>query len=472
MDQKPLILFVDDEEDLCMLMQMSLSRMGIDCHIAHGVRQAKRCLQQQQYDVCLTDLNMPDGSGLELVSHIATHYPQLPVAVLSAYGNMEIAIAALKAGAFDFVSKPINQVQLQRLLTQALHQPVQAADVPKQQLIEEQMLIGRSAAIQSLRQTIQKIARSQAPVFIHGESGTGKEVVANLVHQLSNRSQGPFIAINCGAIPTELMESELFGHKKGSFTGANQDKQGLIQAAHGGSLFLDELAELPLSMQVKLLRAVQEKKIRPIGSDQEIEVDFRIISATHQNLEQLVQQGKFRQDLFFRIHVMDLYLPPLRERGDDILLLAQHFIEKISQEWQISAKLLSPQAQAFLLQQSFPGNVRELRNLMERALTLCETEQIHLEHVQGSNARSLNIPLAKPVTAVETVALDPYLSSAKQKLPQEGLEQHLENIEKQILVEALNITHWNRTLAAKKLGMSFRSLRYRLKKFGLDTEEE
>lgn len=472
MDQKPLILFVDDEEDLCMLMQMSLSRMGIDCHIAHGVRQAKRCLQQQQYDVCLTDLNMPDGSGLELVSHIATHYPQLPVAVLSAYGNMEIAIAALKAGAFDFVSKPVNQVQLQRLLTQALRQPVQAANVPKQQLIEEQMLIGRSAAIQSLRQTIQKIARSQAPVFIHGESGTGKEVVANLVHQLSNRSQGPFIAINCGAIPTELMESELFGHKKGSFTGANQDKQGLIQAAHGGSLFLDELAELPLSMQVKLLRAVQEKKIRPIGSDQEIEVDFRIISATHQNLEQLVQQGKFRQDLFFRIHVMDLYLPPLRERGDDILLLAQHFIEKISQEWQISAKLLSPQAQAFLLQQSFPGNVRELRNLMERALTLCETEQIHLEHVQGSNARSLNIPLAKPVTAVETVALNPYLSSARQKLPQEGLEQHLENIEKQILVEALNITHWNRTLAAKKLGMSFRSLRYRLKKFGLNSEEE
>lgn len=472
MDVKPLILFVDDEEDLCMLMQMSLSRMGIDCHIAHGVSQAKRQLQQQQYDACLTDLNMPDGSGLELVKHIATHYSQLPVAVLSAYGNMDIAIAALKAGAFDFVSKPVNQVQLQRLLTQALNHPISAADLPKQQLIEEQMLIGYSAAIQSLRQTIQKIARSQAPVFIHGESGTGKEVVANLVHKLSNRNQAPFVAINCGAIPTELMESELFGHKKGSFSGANQDKQGLIQAAHGGSLFLDELAELPLSMQVKLLRAVQEKKIRPIGSDQEIEVDFRIISATHQNLEQLVQQGKFRQDLFFRIHVMDLYLPPLRERGDDILLLAQHFIEKISQEWQISAKLLSSQAEKFLMQQSFPGNVRELRNLMERALTLCESEKIEIEHLQGSNLRSISIPLAKPITQVEAVPIDPHLYVARQKLPQEGLEQHLENIEKQILMDALNLTHWNRTLAAKKLGMSFRSLRYRLKKFGLDTEDE
>ena len=471
MDVKPLILFVDDEDDLCMLMQMSLSRMGIDCHIANGVHQAKKRLQQQHYDACLTDLNMPDGSGLELVSYISNHYPQLPVAVLSAYGNMEIAIAALKAGAFDFVSKPINQGELQRLLTQALKQTVSTPDSQKQQRIEDKFLIGQSAAIQDLRYTIQKIARSQAPVFIHGESGTGKEVVAHLVHQLSTRSQGPFVAINCGAIPAELMESELFGHKKGSFTGAHQDKQGLIQAAHGGSLFLDELAELPLTMQVKLLRAVQEKCIRPIGSDSEIEVDFRIISATHQNLEQLVQEGKFRQDLFFRIHVMDLKLPPLRERGDDILLLAQHFIEKISQEWNIAAKLLSPDAKRFLLQQNFPGNVRELRNLMERALTLCDSEHIQIEHLHGSTLRS-SMPVAQPATTVENIALPEQFMPHKQKLPSEGLEQHLENIEKQILLDALNMTHWNRTLAAKKLGMSFRSLRYRLKKFGLDTEEE
>lgn len=471
MDVKPLVLFVDDEEDLCMLMQMSLSRMGIDSHIANGVKQAKQLLKEHQYDACLTDLNMPDGSGLQLVSYISQYHPQLPVAVLSAYGNMDIAIAALKAGAFDFVSKPVNQIELQHLLNQALNRPIHAADAPKQQLIEEQMLLGQSPAIQHLRQTIQKIARSQAPVFIHGESGTGKEVVANLVHSLSNRSHGPFIAINCGAIPSELMESELFGHKKGSFTGANQDKQGLIQAAHGGSLFLDELAELPLTMQVKLLRAVQEKRIRPIGSDSEIEVDFRIISATHQNLEQLVQQGKFRQDLFFRIHVMDIQLPPLRERGDDILLLARHFIEKISQEWQIPRKHLSTAAANFLLQQHFPGNVRELRNLMERALTLCDSTEIEVEHLQASTLRSTSTPVIEANIASPSIAQQPVLQ-AKQKLPQEGLEQHLENIEKQILLDALNMTHWNRTLAAKKLGMSFRSLRYRLKKFGLDTEDE
>lgn len=471
MDVKPLVLFVDDEEDLCMLMQMSLTRMGIDSHIANGVKQAKQLLKEHQYDACLTDLNMPDGSGLQLVSYISQYHPQLPVAVLSAYGNMDIAIAALKAGAFDFVSKPVNQIELQHLLNQALNRPIHAADAPKQQLIEEQMLLGQSPAIQHLRQTIQKIARSQAPVFIHGESGTGKEVVANLVHSLSNRSHGPFIAINCGAIPSELMESELFGHKKGSFTGANQDKQGLIQAAHGGSLFLDELAELPLTMQVKLLRAVQEKRIRPIGSDSEIEVDFRIISATHQNLEQLVQQGKFRQDLFFRIHVMDIQLPPLRERGDDILLLARHFIEKISQEWQIPRKHLSAAAANFLLQQHFPGNVRELRNLMERALTLCDSTEIEVEHLQASTLRSLSTPVIEANVASPSIAQQPVLQ-AKQKLPQEGLEQHLENIEKQILLDALNMTHWNRTLAAKKLGMSFRSLRYRLKKFGLDTEDE
>ncbi len=470
-DVKPLILFVDDEEDLCMLMQMTLSRMGIDSHIANGVTQAKQLLQQHQYDACLTDLNMPDGSGLQLVSYISQYHPQLPVAVLSAYGNMEIAIAALKAGAFDFVSKPVNQIELQHLLNQALNRPIQAADAPKQQLIEEKMLLGQSPAIQHLRQTIQKIARSQAPVFIHGESGTGKEVVANLIHSLSNRSHGPFIAINCGAIPAELMESELFGHKKGSFTGATQDKQGLIQAADGGSLFLDELAELPLTMQVKLLRAVQEKRIRPIGSDTEIDVDFRVISATHQNLEQLVQQGKFRQDLFFRIHVMDIHLPPLRERGDDILLLARHFIEKISQEWQIPSKKLSAAAADFLLQQAFPGNVRELRNLIERALTLCDGAEIEVEHLQASSLRSAAIAVNTPaITQVAEASLAS--PSIKQKLPQEGLEQHLENIEKQILLDALNMTHWNRTLAAKKLGMSFRSLRYRLKKFGLDSDED
>lgn len=295
-------------------------------------------------------------------------------------------------------------------------------------------------------------------------------MVANLVHRLSNRNEGPFIAINCGAIPADLLESELFGHKKGSFTGATQDKQGLIQSAHGGSLFLDEIAELPLNMQVKLLRAVQEKAIRPIGSETEIDVDFRVISASHQDLESLVQQGKFRQDLFFRIHVMDLVLPPLRERGQDILILAQHFIQKVSREWEIPAKALTPRAKEFLLAQYYPGNVRELRNIIERAITLSDEDYIDVQHLQSAPLRR-SVQMQSPSSIDQLLTTSSELTLSSKKLPDEGLELYLENIEKEILLNALNITHWNRTLAAKKLGMSFRSLRYRLKKFGLDTDE-
>ena len=470
-EQQPLVLLVDDEEDLCTLMQMSLLRLGIRTHIAHRLQDAKKYLADHQYDACLTDLNLPDGNGLELLDWIGHLYPALPVAVLTAYGNMEIAIAALKAGAFDFVSKPINQKHLEQLLQKALNKPVDYSHNNPNDALEHKMLIGQSIPIQHLRITLQKIARSQAPVFITGESGTGKEVVANLVHRLSNRNEGPFIAINCGAIPTELMESELFGHKKGSFTGAAQDKQGLIQSAHGGSLFLDEIAELPLAMQVKLLRAVQEKRIRPLGSDTEIDVDFRVISATHQDLEALVQQGKFRQDLYFRIHVMDLTLPPLRERSQDILLLAEHFIQKICQEWGIANKKLTERSKEFLLEQYYPGNVRELRNIMERAITLSDEERIDLQHLQSAPLRqALNSAQEMNTLTSEIIATDTLI--APRKLPEEGLELYLEKIEKEVLLNALNLTHWNRTLAAKKLGMSFRSLRYRLKKFGLDTEED
>lgn len=469
MAQQPLVLFVDDEEDLCTLMQMMLSRMGIETHVAYRLSQARKMLSEHQYDVCFTDLNLPDGNGLELVEEISKQYPQLPVAVLTAYGNMDIAIAALKAGAFDFVSKPIKQTHLEQLLQKALNKPISQQTL-NEDALEQRMLIGQSLPIQQLRVTLKKIARSQAPVFITGESGTGKEVVANLVHRLSNRNEGPFIAINCGAIPADLLESELFGHKKGSFTGATQDKQGLIQSAHGGSLFLDEIAELPLNMQVKLLRAVQEKAIRPIGSETEIDVDFRVISASHQDLESLVQQGKFRQDLFFRIHVMDLVLPPLRERGQDILILAQHFIQKVSREWEIPAKALTPRAKEFLLAQYYPGNVRELRNIIERAITLSDEDYIDVQHLQSAPLRR-SVQMQPPSSVDQLLTTSSELTLSSKKLPDEGLELYLENIEKEILLNALNITHWNRTLAAKKLGMSFRSLRYRLKKFGLDTDE-
>lgn len=478
--QQPRVLLVDDEKDLCMLMQMSLKRIGIQTEAAYNITQAKQQLKARHFDACLTDLNLPDGDGIQLVRHVTEYYPNTPIAVITAYGNMEIAIAALKAGAFDFVSKPVRSEDLQQLLEKAITPNEDNSQLTASSSIEERMLIGSSEVIQQLKHTIRKISKTQAPVFITGESGTGKEVVANLIHCLSNRKNGPFVPINCGAIPVELMESELFGHKKGSFTNANQDKQGLIQAAHGGSLFLDEIAELPMNMQVKLLRAVQEKKIRPIGSDVEIAVDFRIISATHQNLEALIQQGKFRQDLFFRLHVMDIRLPPLRERGQDILELAHYFIQKICQEWQIPNKQLTVTAQQFLLEQRFSGNVRELRNIIERALTLSDSTVLDIQHIRYHSESKLSsqtssptpVKMTEPKTKPITYSNEIQTPRQRFKLPEEGLEAYLENIEKNILLNALEMTHWNRTMAAKKLQMSFRSLRYRLKKFGLDVEGE
>lgn len=469
--QQPLVLLVDDEPDLCMLMQMTLARIGIKTHMAHHLKQAKHFFSEYKYDACITDLNLPDGSGLDLVKYVTQNYPKTPIAVLTAYGNMDIAITALKAGAFDFMSKPVNQQHLHQLLLKALHVPetdFSNSDTP----IEQRLLIGQSEPIKMLRASIQKIARSQAPVCITGESGTGKEVVANLIHLLSNRSDAPFIVINCGAISEDLMESELFGHAKGCFSGALQDKQGLIQAANGGSLFLDEIAELSLNMQAKLLRAVQEKKIRPLGSEKEIEVDFRIISASHQNLEKLVQEGRFRQDLYYRIHVMDLKIAPLRERGNDILILANHFIAKICAEWGIEPKKLSAEANNFLMKQFFSGNVRELKNLIERGITLSDENLIDVIHLQTSNIHPMvTNQHINQLHASDDVSVQTMNTRHEKKLPEEGLEEYLEKVEKEVLINALNSTHWNRTLAAKKLRMSFRSLRYRLKKFGLDTDD-
>lgn len=468
--QLPLALVVDDEEDLRLLMQMTLKHLQVDCVTAENVQQAKQKLAEHSFNLCLTDLNLPDGNGIELVQYINQHHAGLPVAVISAYGNMDIAIAALKAGAFDFVSKPIQQEHLKALLKQALDSninPISTLDLQ----IEDQMLLGHSPVMQQLKRTLHKLSRSQAPVYIAGESGTGKEVVARLIHQLSNRNAGPFIPVNCGAIPQELMESEFFGHKKGSFTGAHQDKVGLFQAAHQGTLFLDEIAELPLAMQVKLLRAIQEKKVRPIGSDHEIDVDIRILSATHKDLLSMVQEGKFRQDLFFRIHVIDVHIPPLRERGNDIILLAEHFLKQICEEWQLDHIQLSYAAKQHLLEGYYEGNVRELRNVMERAVTMCDGQIIELTHIQGLRQHRLLTEKTESLPTAVTVDTAPEANTAK-SLPQEGLEHYLAEIEKQLLVQALDSTHWNRTLAAKKLGMSFRSLRYRLKKFELDVDED
>ena len=380
-------LVVDDEVDLCRLMQITLTKMGIKSDVAYTLSQAKSYWQDNDYDFCLTDLKLPDGSGLELVKHISASSSK-PIAVITAHGSMDLAIEALKLGAFDFVNKPLELPRLRQLVENALkviQQDLTAKSTPQrspeQQMLDER-LIGDSAVMYPLKNTILKLARSQAPVFLSGASGTGKEVVARLIHDLSPRRDGSFVPVNCGAIPSELMESEFFGHKKGSFTGAVADKQGLFQQANGGTLFLDEVADLPLAMQVKLLRAIQEKTVRAIGDTKEVPVDIRILSATHKDLNQLVQTGLFRQDLYYRINVIELKLPTLNARRDDIPVLATHFLALIAEEWQLESKpLLTAEACLRLQQHDFAGNVRELRNVLERAVTLAETSTIDVSHL-------------------------------------------------------------------------------------------
>lgn len=380
-------LVVDDEVDLCRLMQITLTKMGIKSDVAYTLAQARSYWQDNTYDFCLTDLKLPDGSGLELVKEISNS-SNTPIAVITAHGSMDLAIEALKLGAFDFVNKPLELPRLRQLVENALkviHQDNEAQATPEsspEQKMLDARLIGDSAVMHPLKNTILKLARSQAPVFLSGASGTGKEVVARLIHDLSPRRDGSFVPVNCGAIPSELMESEFFGHKKGSFTGAVADKQGLFQQANGGTLFLDEVADLPLAMQVKLLRAIQEKTVRAIGDTKELPVDIRILSATHKDLSRLVQDGAFRQDLYYRINVIELKLPTLNDRRDDIPVLAEHFLAMISAEWQLETPpSLTREASERLQRHDFAGNVRELRNLLERAVTLAETSDIDISHL-------------------------------------------------------------------------------------------
>lgn len=411
-------LVVDDEVDLCRLMQITLTKMGIKSDVAYTLSQARAYWQQNDYDFCLTDLKLPDGSGLDLVKDISNS-SSTPIAVITAHGSMDLAIEALKLGAFDFVNKPLELPRLRQLVENALkviHQNNEAEAAPEcspeQQMLDSR-LIGDSAVMHPLKNTILKLARSQAPVFLSGASGTGKEVVAKLIHDLSPRRDGSFVPVNCGAIPSELMESEFFGHKKGSFTGAVADKQGLFQQANGGTLFLDEVADLPLAMQVKLLRAIQEKTVRAIGDTKELPVDIRILSATHKDLNQLVQSGMFRQDLYYRINVIELKLPTLNARRDDIPVLAKHFLALIAKEWQLDTlPSLTAAACERLQHHDFAGNVRELRNLLERAVTLAETYTIDVSHLglaeldthqeintqqsQNTNATSHKAPTPNP----------------------------------------------------------------------------
>ena len=443
---KPAVLVVDDEPDLCELLSITLQRMDLTPRTAETVAVAQRLLKTERFDLCLTDMQLPDGDGLDLVKWIQQYSPSVPGAVITAHGNMETAVRALKLGAFDFVSKPLDLAGLRKLVATA----IKLSDTNDSDTsVFGPRLLGTSTAMQHLREMIARVARSQAPVHIVGESGTGKELVAKLIHESSPRRDGPFVPVNCGAIPTELMESELFGHKRGSFTGAVTDKKGLIQSAEGGTLLLDEIADLPLHMQVKLLRVIQEKAVRPIGEQTEASIDVRILSATHKNLSQLVAEGKFREDLFYRVNVIELRVPSLRERPEDVAELTEAVLRRLGRRMKINPPTLGDDALEALRSYAFPGNVRELENILERAITLTASGEI--------GAGDIQLRPSQPSAAVSTGGSN-----------NAALGDHLEEVERAAIMKALEQTRFNKTAAAKVLGMSFRALRYRIKKLGIE----
>lgn len=444
---KPSVLVVDDEPDICELLSITLQRMDLSPRTANSVTTAQRMLKSEQFDLCLTDMQLPDGDGLELVKWIQQYSPSVPVAVITAHGNMETAVRALKLGAFDFVSKPLDLAGLRKLVASAIKL---SGSGNEDTSVFGPRLLGTSTAMHNMREMIARVSRSQAPVHIFGESGTGKELVAKLIHESGPRREGPFVPVNCGAIPSELMESELFGHKRGSFTGAVGDKKGLIQSAEEGTLFLDEIADLPLHMQVKLLRVIQEKAVRPIGEQTEVSIDVRVLSATHKNLAQLVAEGKFREDLFYRVNVIELRVPSLRERPEDVGELAESILQRLGRRMKITPPVLGKDALAALEAYAFPGNVRELENILERAITLSSTGEVSANDIQLRSS-----PSGGSITS----------SSSQQGAP---LGDHLEDIEREAIVKALKQTRYNKTAAAKALGMSFRALRYRIKKLGIE----
>jgi len=437
-----LVLVVDDEPDICELIQITLLRMEIDAHTAGDLAQANALLARNHYDLCLTDMRLPDGNGIELIETINKDHPDTPVAMITAHGNVESAVQALKAGAFDFVSKPVDLQALRTMVTSAIK--VKQIPEVKKQRKQPLTLLGESPVMKSTRTTIAKLAKSQAPVYVAGESGSGKELVARMIHEQGPRADHSFVPVNCGAIPEHLMESEFFGYKKGSFTGALADKEGLFQAADGGTLFLDEVADLPMHMQVKLLRVIQEKAVRPVGGQKEVYVNVRILSATHKDLAGLVKEGDFRQDLFYRINVIELHVPSLREHPEDIAQLARFLLKKLSDAIDVVETNISDAALKVLSEYSFPGNVRELENILERAMTLCDGDTI-----EPSDLKLPEVDLEdSDMPENKNMPLDPYLG----------------NIEKDAIQSALEKTRYNKTAAAKLLGISFRQLRYRIKK--------
>jgi two-component system response regulator PilR (NtrC family) len=442
--KRPRVLLVDDEPDLLDLLELDMVRMGLDSVRAGDVTEALSQLGRGGFDLCLTDMRLPDGEGLQIVRHIAEHAPDTPVAMITAFGSAETAVAALKAGAFDYVEKPVTPEKVRSLVRSALKLPG-PVDVSQ----DERPLVGRSPAMAQVRALIEKVARSQAPVFVTGETGTGKEVAARMIHGLGSRSEAPFVAVNCGAIPENLMESEFFGYRKGAFTGADADREGFFQSAQGGTLFLDEVADLPLAMQVKLLRVIQEKRVRRVGGMTEEVVDVRLISASHQDLQAAVAAGRFRHDLFYRLNVIEIRMPALRELPDDLPELASHILARLAAVNRCPTPVLSPAALSAMTQYDFPGNVRELENILERAMALSEGRTIHLDDLNL-------VPACRDRGA------------AGGDTPYGDLQTYLDQTEKKAILEALGRTGHNKTAAARLLGVTFRSLRYRVERLGIE----
>jgi len=462
-------LIVDDEADIRELVEITLSRMSIDTLAVATLAEAREAFDADKFDLCLTDMRLPDGDGLELVSHIHERQPHCPVAVITAYGSAEAAVASLKAGAFDFVTKPIDVAGLRALVAQALKLAGLDHDAPPHPSLDASpRLIGNTPSMHQLRETIGKLARSQAPVYITGESGTGKELVARMIHAEGPRMSNAFVPVNCGAIPSELMESEFFGYVRGAFTGAMRDTPGLFARADGGTLFLDEVADLPLAMQVKLLRAIQERAIRPVGANDENPVDVRIICATHRDLATEVARGRFREDLYYRLNVIEVHVPPLRERRADIAALAARILEALARKLRLRHRPeLAPAALEALENYTFPGNIRELENILERAVTLSEETVIERQYLRLSSPL-LDIPRPAPVASQPATVGAAHEAPRPALEPSAGLESQLEALERERIEAALQACHYNKTKAARHLGITFRALRYRLTKLGMN----
>jgi two-component system response regulator PilR (NtrC family) len=453
------VLVVDDEPDIRELLELTLAKMGLGVDAVGSIAEAKEKLKGERYDLCLTDMRLADGEGLELVRHIAGLATDVPVAVITAYGSAENAVAALKAGAFDYVSKPVGLEQLRALVKSALSLPERTEAGGGN---DGRLLLGESAPLIQVRTLIGKLARTQAPVHISGESGSGKELAARLIHENGARREKPFVAVNCGAIPDTLVESELFGYRKGAFTGATEDRDGFFQAAHGGTLFLDEIAELPLHTQVLLLRAIQERRVRKVGSTQEEPVDVRIICATHQNLAGMVEAGRFRRDLYYRLNVVELLMPPLRECREDIPLVASHILARLAAQNGVAPPRLAPAALEELMAYDFPGNVRELENILERALALSQAEEL--------GPQDLALHRIAPEDEEEEPGAQPPESQPAPRPADAPLPAYLDQLEREAILQALGKTGFNRTAAARLLGITFRQLRYRMQRLGIKEE--